>query len=376
VIQKRTRRGRDGKAYHVFRVRWRDSAGEHRSKTLPRGTTRQQAEDFERRVVTLKRIGRLDDLDRGRQLLADFAEEWWEVYAAQHLQRSTLKTYATIWNRHVLPRLGGHELREITPHVIVTLTLDLEAAGVGGPTVRKALAVLQGMLQRAVEWERIDSNPVRAVRKPAINRDRVVRALAPVEVEAIRDELRARDATIVSCLAYSGPRPGELLRFPLCWQDLGERTLLYRQPKTKKLPRPVRLVGPLAQDLAEWRLVQARPLSGPVFPAHDGEAWSIDEWRNWARRIFRPAAERAGVDIGRPYDLRHTWASLLIQEGRLTLVEIAEQMGHSTQTLLSTYAHVIAELSGEQRPVEDLIREARSPTGAAHMRPTSSQGQG
>ena len=84
MIQKRTRRGRDGKAYHVFRVRWRDSAGEHRSKTLPRGTTRQQAEDFERRVVTLKRIGRLDDLDRGRQLLADFAEEWWEVYAAQH----------------------------------------------------------------------------------------------------------------------------------------------------------------------------------------------------------------------------------------------------------------------------------------------------
>ena len=76
---------------------------------------------------------------------------------------------------------------------------------------------------------------------------------------------------------------------------------------------------------------------------------------------------------GRPYDLRHTWASLLIQEGRMTLVEIAEQMGHSTQTLLSTYAHVIAELSGDQRPVEDLIREARSDTGAAHKRPTTSQ---
>ena len=373
MIQKRRRRARDGKTYYVFRVRWRDSAGEHRSKTLPRGTTRQQAEDFERQVMTLKRIGRLDDLDRGRQLLADFAEEWWEVYAAQYLERSTLKTYATIWNRHLLPRLGGRELREITPHVIVTLTLELEAAGVGGPTVRKALGLLQGMLQRAVEWERIEANPVRAVRKPALNRDRVVRPLTPVEVEAIRIELRPRDAAIVSCLAYSGPRPGELLRFPLSWPDLGERTLLYRQPKTKKAPRPVRLVGPLAQDLAEWRLAQGRPAAGPIFPAHDGGPWSVDEWRNWARRIFRPAARRATVAIGRPYDLRHTWASLLIQEGRMTLVEIADQMGHSTQTLLSTYAHVIAELSGEQRAVEELIREARSGAGAAHKRPTTSQ---
>ena len=59
MIQKRQRRARDGKTYYVFRVRWRDRAGEHRSKTLPRGTTRQQAEDFERQVMTLKRIGRL-----------------------------------------------------------------------------------------------------------------------------------------------------------------------------------------------------------------------------------------------------------------------------------------------------------------------------
>ena len=376
MIQKRTRRGRDGKAYYVFRVRWRDDAGEHRSKTLPRGTTRKQAEDFERQVMTLKRTGRLDDLDRGRQLLADFAEEWWDVYAAQHLERSTRQTYATIWNRHLLPRLGGHELRAITPHVITTVTRDPEAADVGAPTVRKALGLLQGMLQRAVEWERIDANPVRAVRKPALNRDRVARALSPAEVEAIRTELRLRDAAIVSCLAYSGPRPGELLRFPLCWEDLGERTLLYRQPKTKKPPRPVRLVGPLAQDLAEWRLAAGRPASGPVFPAHDGGPWSVDEWRNWARRIFRPAATRAQVDIGRPYDLRHTWASLLIQEGRMSLVEVAEQMGHSTQTLLSTYAHVIAELSGDRRPVEDLIREARSGAGAAHKRPTTSEGTG
>ena len=70
-------------------------------------------------------------------------------------------------------------LDERSPPCDHQLTRDLEAAGVGAPTVRKALGLLQGMLQRAVEWERIDANRVRAVRKPALNRDQTVRALTP-----------------------------------------------------------------------------------------------------------------------------------------------------------------------------------------------------
>ncbi len=38
----------------------------------------------------------------------------WEVYAAQHLEQATLNTCATILNLHLLPRLTGPELREIT----------------------------------------------------------------------------------------------------------------------------------------------------------------------------------------------------------------------------------------------------------------------
>jgi len=123
----------------------------------------------------------------------------------------------------------------------------------------------------------------------------------------------------------------------------------------------VRLITPLKHDLSSWQLACGRPSRGPVFPDTAGTAWNRDQWRNWHRRHFLPAAKASGVDISRPYDLRHTWASLLIQEGKLTLIEVAAQMGHSVQTLLDNYAHVIAELSGEHRPVEDLIREARAP---------------
>src|SRR5829696_9150152 len=159
MIQKRQRRDRSGKAYHVYKVRW-EVAGHERSKTLPRGTTKQEAEDFERRVMTLKRTGELPSLDRGRETLADFAGEWWELYAGRNLARSSLLAYASAWNTHINPRIGGLTLRELTPEAITRFRQDLERSGVGAPTIHRSLALLQGMLSRAVEWQRIASNPV------------------------------------------------------------------------------------------------------------------------------------------------------------------------------------------------------------------------
>ena len=61
-----------------------------------------------------------------------------------------------------------------------------------------------------------------------------------------------------------------------------------------------------------------------------------------------------------PYDLRHSFASLLIHEGRLSVVEIAQQLGHSPTMTLNTYGHVIAELAeAEKVSAEELILEAR-----------------
>jgi integrase len=73
--------------------------------------------------------------------------------------------------------------------------------------------------------------------------------------------------------------------------------------------------------------------------------------RNWYRRAFRPAAVAAGVPHAVPYDLRHIYASLRLAEQRLSLQEIAEEMGHSVQVLAETNAHVIAELRGEARSI-------------------------
>jgi len=128
--------------------------------------------------------------------------------------------------------------------------------------------------------------------------------------------------------------------------------------KTNKT-RSVRLLGPLAADLKEYRLASGRPGDEQLlFPRRDGAPWSDFDWRNWRRRVFTSAAARAGLAL-RPYDLRYSFVSLLIAEGA-SIVEVARQAGHSPAVALNVYAHVIEELEGgEQRPAEAVIREAR-----------------
>jgi integrase len=96
-------------------------------------------------------------------------------------------------------------------------------------------------------------------------------------------------------------------------------------------------------------------------PMKDGRFWTDNAYRNWRSRIFAGAATAVGLDNARPYDLRHSLASLLFAEGR-NPAEIAEMMGHSIETLLGTYVGVIEELRGEpQQLAETLIRAARGP---------------
>lgn len=77
-----------------------------------------------------------------------------------------------------------------------------------------------------------------------------------------------------------------------------------------------------------------------------------------------PAAEgkrpRRRYEGLRPYDLRHTFASLLLAEGR-SLHYVAEQLGHGAEQTARTYGHVIAEY--RDRPAIDAEGEIRAARG-------------
>ena len=204
----------------------------------------------------------------GRQRLESFVDEWWVLYAEPNLERSTLAVYRWAWEHHARPRLGSLRLRDVTPLTVARFRAALEADGVGAETIRKTLTLLQSVFQRAVEWQLLEANPVRAARKPPVGRARAVPAIGPAIVEAMRADLRARgrarDARLIMLLAYAGLRPGEALG--LEWRHVRERTLLVEQAvsdgqlkglKNRRRPRAVRLLAPLRDDIDPARTIRS-----------------------------------------------------------------------------------------------------------------------
>jgi integrase len=347
----------------AWAVRWRDG-GRMRSKTFRR---KRDAERFDTQVKDAKVLGSLARLDGGADTLDEYVEHIWAPIHAAALADKTQQLYAGLYDRHVSPELGAYPLRELTPEVIGRWQADRLAAGAPVESTRKALTLLGAILQRAVESGRIVSNPQRLVRKAAPAATQEVRPLAPRSVESVRALLRPRDAIFVSLLAYAGLRPQEARA--LRWAHVQERTLIVHAPKTRRhstQPRSVRLLAPLAQDLREWRLMSGRPGDHePVIPALDtharsrGDVWTDAGYKLWIARVWAPALEQAGIDYRKPYALRHSFASLLIHEGR-SIVAVAAQLGHSPAVCLRVYAHVLAELEDVPRiSAEDAIAAAR-----------------
>ena len=248
-------------------------------------------------------------------------------------------------------------------------------------------------------------------------RRKEVRPLAPIVVERMRAVAGTRDATLISVLAYAGLRPGEALA--LQWRDVREQTILIeralslgQEDDTKTdAHRTVRLLSPLAADLREWRLRSGRPgAQRLVFPSRSGRALDVGRvpvvapacvpalafvgprrpkqrpdgttlpgvcrracqaCQTPAGRVMKQshvARQRPRVP-GRPYDLRHSFASLLLHEGR-SVIYVARQLGHDARLTLSTYGHVIDELDDVPRiDAEAAIAEARAML-AGTKRPT------
>jgi integrase len=278
-----------------------------------------------------------------------------------NLAASTRGRYAQVWDSHIRDCLGDLELREITRKIVGRFRAELQSAGIGAPTVRKAMLLLQSVLALAEAEGRIAKNPAKVVKKPRQN-SRSVRPLAPEIVEAIRSHMDLTSATLVSVLAYAGLRPGEPL--DLVWSDIRDRTIHIRAARKTRAERTVRLLGPLAADLAAYRLSIKNPRDHqPVFARRDGQPWRDTDYRNWRKRAFDVAAANAGVKDVRPDDLRHSFVSLLIQEGQ-SVVEVARQAGHSPEECLRTYAHVFEEFDPAERvPAEERIRVARDRQG-------------
>jgi integrase len=351
-------RGPDGRT--VYKVRWREGGRgtRNRARTFD---VEDDALTFDRRLRRLKQTADPAILADEVTLRDYVHHEWWPNYAERRLALSTQESHSIDLELRIIPRLGDLPLTQIRPRVVERFAADLERAGTGRATIVSTLAVLQGVLKRAVRDYNLPSNPVQLVDKPSQRRERDPILVTVAQVERMRAWCLAKDdlrsATLLSLLAYAGPRP-ESEALPLRWEAVRKRTILFRATKRGAAhERATRLLAPLAEDLATWRNATGDPRDTElVIPTRSGGAWADYDWDNWRERIFRPAAAAAGLPAGdedgakrvRPRDLRSSFATLLIYEGQPPQY-VAHQLGNSVVTLLRDYARVWEDFDASQR---------------------------
>lgn len=341
-------------------VKWRE-AGQSRSRTFDR---RGDADDYDRQLRLLRQQGELaGELQKRRLILNDIIVMWWER-RAEALAQSTIEQYSIQLDHRIVPQLGRRHITQLTPAVIEEWISWMRRRGDRDPTITKACTTLQSVLAVAVADGVLSSNPVAMARKPPQRRGRTPLLIRPVEVEVMRrwmlDKGRERDVMLLELLAYAGLRPeSEALKLP--WRHVRDRSLLVQDTKRAR-ERTIVLVEPLQASLQAWRMRSGRPTADAlVIPARHIDAWSRDDWRSWRRHRFAPAAAAAGLPAdARPRDLRSSFVSLLVHEGR-NIVEVARQVGHSAEICLRDYLSVFDDHDpADRKPAAQIITEARA----------------
>jgi integrase len=383
-----------------YRVRWYEGA-RHRSRSFRRLGGEHGARAFHRKVRETQEAGvPLVEAGSEELTLAAFVADVWAPRARRRLAHTTWKRDATVYNNHILHHLGERPIATVDAEALVEWQDAREAAGVGAPTLIKAITILSGILTEAARRPRLTgvrANPVALLDKPSAKRRRRPRVWGPVVVERVRFELivgskrigpakylgALRDALLVGFTEMTGARPGEALA--IRWRDIErslsiERVLAGREIVNRTKTGDGRLVPPLAPLLADLAALRALSGDGPddyVFLTPAGRHWTEDDWRNYRKRHFRAALERveadwqrrraalpdpsdvresvAGLAGTRPYDLgRHTHSSLMLASG-MTLQRLARIQGHSIRMLDETYSEQLAEYEGRSDPIDPVV---------------------
>lgn len=284
------------------------------------------------------------------------AVEGWK--STRDIAPRTAEGYDRITRERILPRWGQVRVRDITSMDIAewlgTLQRnDTKPGPLSGGSKRLVLAVFSAVLEYAREAGAITTNPAKAIspkRKPK-QAELAVRVLEGDELQRLLASCKRFPwlRPIVSVSALAGLRLGEILA--LRWQDVdfekGEihvRHSLGRDralgPPKGKRSRAVPLFAPLRPILAELATLEDEP-SDFVFRNLVGRARhprDVGRAFGKARRYAKLSAEPREL---RFHDLRHSFASALLRDGR-DVLWVSQLLGHSDPTItLKTYAHVI-----------------------------------
>ena len=320
--------------YGTWEARWLEGSRQ-RSRTFQ---TKKDAVWFDGEMKRANAMGAHAPAAPSSRSLEDFADEWMSRLKVRWTS-NTIAQRRDILGRWVTPYIGHVPLKQLGTERLEEWRTEILIKGCPPRQANQSLRILSSALGTAVKWRQLPDNPCRHM--DAIPVERIDHAVvSPHDIEQLRINLsHPLHRLFVSIMGYAGLRPGEALA--LQWDDIQHGHIRVRRsvqrdgtisrPKSRAGYRTVPMISALEEEVESLR----EP-SGYVFPAARSAAPM--DWHNWTARYFRPAAEAAGLSI-RPYDLRHAYASLMIQAGESVIV-VAARMGHSRPSLtLDVYAH-------------------------------------
>jgi len=269
---------------------------------------------------------------RATPRFADFIEDRYAPYA--RAAKRSWPTDETLLKCHLLPRFGRRFMDEVTRFDVAKMVADMQKS-YKPSSINRVLVLLAFIYAQAIRWETpgLVKNPAAGV-KPLKDNFRRERFLSVEEARSLFDAVCKSDngllRPIIGMLLLTGARKRELL--DATWKDFDIARRLWRIPMSKSgHARHVPLSDGAVQLLSEVprlpgvETVFANPQTGKPF-ASITSAWDT-------------ARKRAGLHDVRLHDLRHSFASLLVNQGR-TLFEVQQILGHSQPRTTMRYAHL------------------------------------
>lgn len=333
-----------------------DNTGKRVWKTLPKGITKKNAQDELNKILETLKVTNYIPV-RQIPTFKEVAQEWLE-HKKLNLRASTWSVYEGHTRNH-FNEFVDLKINQINTKMIEEFINERQNQGMNISTLRKVLVSLGQIFTLATKRGYCIKNPVSEADRPRTQGsekegDSKIQVLTPTEINDLLNQPKEPKYKTLFLLAiFSGARQGELLG--LKWSDIDwvnsqihiQRTFnngAFFSTKTKGGNRKIDIGPSSIKALKEWKLACPPGDLDLVFPSNKGNPINHN---NMVNRYFRPALKSANLDQIRFHDLRHTYASLLIDQGE-NIKYIQTQLGHSNPTVtLNVYAHLMKSTNQE-----------------------------
>jgi len=341
-----------GKTYYQ---RYTDERGRERQYKLGPADvlTIDQARRKARQVVAEALLG-ADPQERRRELravpqLSRFVYERYLPHVRTY--KSSWRTDETILRIHILPTLGKLALDEIKSDAISNLVNRMREDGYASGTINRVIVILRYLYNLARKWKvaGVADNPAAGLSAgPDVQRNRFLsEEEAEALVRSINSDQNRTAARAIMLLLLTGARRNEITFAKWGYIDWKNRTLLVPKSKSGR-PRVIAL------NQSAIALLKATPRNDGnsfIFPSPINGLPSPSLYFPWDR-----IRKRAGLPDVRLHDLRHSFASFLVNRG-LSLYVVQGLLGHLHARTTQRYAHLTREtLSGAADLIQEVVR--------------------